>query len=465
MASLRCGYGHSRLSTTLPAPLFFEAKARDYMARFAIEDVDADDDAFPVAPEEPDAGLPESGEGSGDPDDDDPGDNGLLDAAEAAEAAGKAECGELPEQAGGTGPEWPVPQDVHGSSPGTLTLARPWSRLLRNSLAVSLVETTSLTGQRVELPFEPKQLPTAEPPWSAETAAEQVGSDGTDAGGGPTDDAGTDMKDDAVTPGWVELARDKIIPVPSFATAEWLLTVTALTGNNHLIKEIHRSRDKIRDLTGFDSPAEPPLNKAVLDAMVAGMRHANFLRVLNNVAFVSVEKPKRRKFCLFAPCLTGPRGFTDGTWGGGPEDQAHHSADRSRGCPLSSGLRQARGRAVDDLCVRPDLQRRRRNHGHRPGIRLHRSMRSWLRSNGSVTISGQEKRPTTPSCIGARVVRAKRCRRPSLRVAGAGWGRLGRWPGREKLPGGAGCRCNGIQCASVWRSRDGHVRGGSGGRG
>ena len=79
-------------------------------------------------------------------------------------------------------------------------------------------------------------------------------------------------------------------------------------------------------------------------------------------------------------------------------------------------------------------------------------MRSWLRSNGSVTIPGQEKKPPRHPALAPRVVRAKRCRRPSLRVAGAGWGRLGRWPGREKLPGGAGCRCNGIQCASVWRS-------------
>lgn len=44
IASLRHGYGHTAAPTTLPAPLSFEAKARDYMTRFALDDADLDDD-------------------------------------------------------------------------------------------------------------------------------------------------------------------------------------------------------------------------------------------------------------------------------------------------------------------------------------------------------------------------------------------------------------------------------------
>ena len=41
VSSLRCGYGHTASKTTLPAPLSFETKARDYMTRFALDEADA----------------------------------------------------------------------------------------------------------------------------------------------------------------------------------------------------------------------------------------------------------------------------------------------------------------------------------------------------------------------------------------------------------------------------------------
>ncbi|MDJ0388289.1 RNaseH domain-containing protein [Roseomonas sp. E05] len=42
VASLRHGYGHTASATTLPAPLSFESKVRDYMARFHVDDADKD---------------------------------------------------------------------------------------------------------------------------------------------------------------------------------------------------------------------------------------------------------------------------------------------------------------------------------------------------------------------------------------------------------------------------------------
>ena len=49
--SLRYGYGHTMAMTALPAPLSFESKVRDYMARFALEDADISEDVDPNAAE------------------------------------------------------------------------------------------------------------------------------------------------------------------------------------------------------------------------------------------------------------------------------------------------------------------------------------------------------------------------------------------------------------------------------
>jgi hypothetical protein len=43
VANLRYGYGHTPAATSLPAPLSFESKARDYMTRFGLDEADAED--------------------------------------------------------------------------------------------------------------------------------------------------------------------------------------------------------------------------------------------------------------------------------------------------------------------------------------------------------------------------------------------------------------------------------------
>lgn len=52
VASLREGYGHTAAATALPAPLSFEAKARDYMTRFELDLADQDDGEVPVGDSE-----------------------------------------------------------------------------------------------------------------------------------------------------------------------------------------------------------------------------------------------------------------------------------------------------------------------------------------------------------------------------------------------------------------------------
>lgn len=68
--SLRFGYGHTPSFTTLPAPLSFESKVRDYMARFGVEEADAEDSgASAPDPDEVEAAL-DAGTVPADPDGD-----------------------------------------------------------------------------------------------------------------------------------------------------------------------------------------------------------------------------------------------------------------------------------------------------------------------------------------------------------------------------------------------------------
>src|SRR5262249_48702052 len=51
---MRQGYAHSNDDTSLPAPLFFEAKVRDYMVRFAVSDAEiGEEDEDTTPPDQP----------------------------------------------------------------------------------------------------------------------------------------------------------------------------------------------------------------------------------------------------------------------------------------------------------------------------------------------------------------------------------------------------------------------------
>lgn len=83
VASLRCGYGHSPMATALPAPLSFESKARDYMARFTLHELDADDGDPAMSPDRRPTPAPDE-DGVSDGLDEETDDSSVLDAAEAA---------------------------------------------------------------------------------------------------------------------------------------------------------------------------------------------------------------------------------------------------------------------------------------------------------------------------------------------------------------------------------------------
>ncbi len=77
--SLRFGYGHTPSFTTLPAPLSFESKVRDYMARFGVEEADAEDSG--ASPPDDAAEALDAGTVAGDPAGDNPPDLARADLA------------------------------------------------------------------------------------------------------------------------------------------------------------------------------------------------------------------------------------------------------------------------------------------------------------------------------------------------------------------------------------------------
>ena len=297
VASLRCGYGHSRLETTLPAPLFFETKARDYMARFTIEELDAEEEAGLVGGESP--GETEEAEPSGAEDDE------LLDAVEAEEAVEVALQPVAAALAAEAGSEVAQPWD---GPPGPLTLLKPWSRLLRSSLAVILVDSTSLSGlgltgqgfsgqglgghgagfdsgaRRFEIPGLSSEA------WDRTDANE-------DAGEPPAViEAEASVQAEEKKSCWLHTIKTAVVPVPPFADADWLLSVSSLPSNNHILKDVHRHRAIIGDISGYQWPEERPFGRGAADAIVNGLSHPLSFGVIADIALLSLEKSKRRKF-------------------------------------------------------------------------------------------------------------------------------------------------------------------------
>lgn len=60
VANLRYGYGHTPAATSLPAPLSFESKARDYMTRFGLDEADAEDTTADGGDDRPMAAEPQA---------------------------------------------------------------------------------------------------------------------------------------------------------------------------------------------------------------------------------------------------------------------------------------------------------------------------------------------------------------------------------------------------------------------
>ncbi len=280
VSSLRCGYGHSRLETTLPAPLFFETKARDYMARFAIDELDADEaegappgieSAVDIV-EEAEVDQPQSDEEE------------LLDGLE---AEGIAEAALTPPSVDGSpalaGDALRSPEE----EPSALTLLRPWSRLLRPSLNVTLVDSTALSSLGMGLGDSGRfELPEETETWEQRNAAAEkrtvVAAEHVEAS----------MQQVGRNSRWLEALKSAIVPVPSFVDVDWLLSVSSLPSNNHVLKEIHRRRSIIQDLSGYEWPQERPFGLDAAAAIVGGLHHPLAFSITANLALIY----KRHKF-------------------------------------------------------------------------------------------------------------------------------------------------------------------------
>ena len=293
VASLRCGYGHSRLDTTLPAPLFFETKARDYMARFTIDELDAEDDEAALPTSEPvpdleDEAEPVTAE-----------EEGMLDAVEAEDSVlvvldpatgtgeGIAQTLRMPES-----PTFPV----------TLTLLPPWSRLLRPSLAVTLVDSTSLStparvlGANIAPGARRFEIPDFLSGMRDPASRNAVVRTGAVAKATEASVQGQDVN----KPGWLEVARTAVVPVPSFVDAGWVRGVTSLPSNNQILKDVQRHRAIIGKVSGYEWPEQRPFGGEADEAIVRGLERPLAFRVIMDVAYLSLEKNKQRKFHPFS---------------------------------------------------------------------------------------------------------------------------------------------------------------------
>lgn len=292
VASLRYGYGHTGATTTLPAPLSFESKARDYMTRFALDEADAEDalDAL------------EARDGGGDPD---APASGLPEGEDAADRPGDA-----PEDTGGLEPEceWPgdgePPADGEAAteaSPAVVapifpgapsSRARPeaggdpWDELLSSfgvrGAADALRASTSLRG--VNRPIAYARACGA-PGGRAETEQQEA----EDYGMGANGKTGR---------AWVAKVREPVLPIPPFVTRDWL--AQKISVSNTALREIHRWRAEIRATSGFPWPEERPTQETFPDLMLDGLRYPGFVRAVTRAAIRQVKNPKKRKdYTLF----------------------------------------------------------------------------------------------------------------------------------------------------------------------
>lgn len=245
VASLRYGYGHTASSTSLPAPLSFESKARDYMTRFALDVTDEEDD-------------------------------------EAAEVGADAAVEELEDNSSEALPSSVAPAPA-------VTDSQVWLGLTRKA-GVSLLNSTSLAsahlGPSGEFGFgkgaetasrlfpEPQAVADDEEP-SADEEREQT---------------------------WSELTP--VLRLPDFVTPEWLAAFVNIP--NAQLRAIHQSRDEIGRLTGYTGwPEGRPDQKQFLEIFVEGLRYPRFAPAVVQAAKRSIAPNKAQYWSAFKPLWRG----------------------------------------------------------------------------------------------------------------------------------------------------------------
>lgn len=350
VASLRYGYGHTKDTTTLPAPLSFESKARDYMTRFALDEADAEDvldadddggfeaeddpgddggDDAPIDPAAPDVGSeepPAGTPGGGEPQDDDPGDGD-------GPGGGSSRPKGPPQGGGGSCVAEARAPSATSLGSATMVMGRPsmasakpqdaWDVLLSQfgvgravSTRGALTTATSLTGSSsLKTPFGPPSRPSFltsqphaasprdtvadEPPEPTENPAGGA-ADTSNDGNSAQEEEGEMTKSGSQTGLWPDLARKPVLPLPPFVTRDWLAPKVSAPAS--VIRIIHTWRQEVRELSGFPWPKEKPSPEAFLDLMLDGLRYPGFFRAVMRVVARSLKTPKKREdYNLFNP--------------------------------------------------------------------------------------------------------------------------------------------------------------------
>jgi hypothetical protein len=226
---LRQGYAHTNDDTTLPAPLFFESKVRDYMVRFAIADAESDetDDTAPWPSDD--------GPGGG-PNDDSDGGGGKIEAERDAEALNVVDSmfDDVAEQQELV----PAPKRAHD----------------RSALFSSAI--TSFSGAA-----SPLASPTPH-----------------------NDDAADDVED-------IDL-RQPLLPLPSHMTADHLRKCLRLSNSTKRILH-HKFKDFIREFSGFSGwPSNIPTEDQLVDLVLSGLRYPLFFAAFNNRCVAATTSQK-----------------------------------------------------------------------------------------------------------------------------------------------------------------------------
>ncbi len=363
VASLRCGYGHTASTTTLPAPLSFESKARDYMTRFVLDEADSaqaldveDDGPFDGDGEDMDD-LFEASDDLGAA----AGDAGTADVLQdgCQEATGSDDEPEPPDDPGrppgsGRNTLTPAAPVARSAAAGTAIQAVPgrtssisadpvdrWASLIdRYGVARGersrLIGSTSLSvrpvadplagkavlvpaavrppvGMTVPLPegsHQSHHKPRAAAPAAGAADAKEAPEAGArgrtlDAAAGSELGAEQEGETSMATPDtlaklWPDTAREPVLPVPSFVTREWL--TSKVSAPPSLLREVHKWRAEVQALSGFPWPKERPTPEQFFDMMLDGLRYPGFVRAVTRVAVrhIKVQK-KREEGGLFKP--------------------------------------------------------------------------------------------------------------------------------------------------------------------
>lgn len=218
---LRQGYAHTNDDTTLPAPLFFESKVRDYMVRFAIADAESDEvnDISPVP----------GGDGPGADPDDDPDGGGKIEAERDAEALNVVDS--ILDDAAGQQEFVPAPNRAYD----------------RSALFSSV--STSFSGAA-----SPLASPTP-----------------------PSDDAADDVED-------IDL-RQPLLPLPSYMTADYLRTCLRLSNSTKRIlhRKFKDFICEYSGFSGW--PSNIPTDDQLVELVLSGLRYPLFFVAFNNACF------------------------------------------------------------------------------------------------------------------------------------------------------------------------------------